>query len=161
MVSGLLGVGALGAGAAELGEAFCAGMIGCSPDRLEGEAGRADTGVCGAVAGEGCTSFFLMAVMRSRLKVKTKTTNYLSDEDTGIDGRRWKYLRLGGSAKAHLVKHGLGASSGTPKPFAPLLGGGIIAMRGNGELAFVPDTSRCGIRSSTGGCTSWAPREPR
>src|SRR4051794_21629550 len=123
MFSGLLWVGASGAGAGGVGGVFCSNTVGCSPDFLEAEAGGADTGVCGAVAGEGCTSFFLMAVMRSRLKVKTKTTNYLSDEDTGIDGRRWKYLRLGGSAKAHLVKHGLGASSGTPKPFAPLLGG--------------------------------------
>src|SRR4051812_25290602 len=72
MVSGFLWVGASGAGAAGLGGAFCSGTVGCSPDFLETEAGRADTGVCGVVAGEGCTSFFLMAVMRSRLKYKNK-----------------------------------------------------------------------------------------
>src|SRR3954462_953122 len=77
MVSGLLGVGASGAGAAGLGGAFYSGMIGCSPDFLEAEAGRADTGVCGAVADEGCTSFFLMAAMRSRLKVKNKVFEVL------------------------------------------------------------------------------------
>src|SRR3954469_1781512 len=59
------------------------------------------------------------------------------------------------------MKRGLRACSGTTKPLAPLLRGGIITMRGNGELALVPDTSRCRIRSSTGGCTSWAPRVPR
>src|SRR4051812_46012955 len=72
MVSGLLWVGASGAGAAGLGGAFCSGKVGGSPDFLEAEAGRADTGVCGAVAAEGCTSFFLMAAMRSRLKVDIK-----------------------------------------------------------------------------------------
>src|SRR3954452_4986891 len=72
MVSGLLGGGASGAGAAGLGGAFFSGIVGCSPDFLEAEAGRADTGVCGAVAGEGCTSFFLMVAMHSRLKVKNK-----------------------------------------------------------------------------------------
>src|SRR3954447_9229406 len=72
MVSGLLWIGASGAGAAGLGGAFCSSIVGCSPDFLEAEAGRADTGVCGGVAGEGCTSFFLMAAMRSRMKVKNK-----------------------------------------------------------------------------------------
>src|SRR4051812_35366209 len=59
------------------------------------------------------------------------------------------------------MKRGLRACSGTMKPLAPLLGGGIITIRGNGELALVPNTSRCRIRSSTGGCTSWAPHVPR
>src|SRR3954462_315133 len=88
MVSGLLGTGALGVGAAGLGGTFCSGTVCCSPDFLEAEAGRADAGVCGAVAGEGCTSFLLMEVTRSRLQVKIKTISYLSDEDSGIEGRR-------------------------------------------------------------------------
>src|SRR4051812_594630 len=69
MVSGLLGTGASGVGAAGLGGAFCSGAAGCSPDLLEAEAGRADAGVCGAVAGEGCTSFLLTEATRSRLQV--------------------------------------------------------------------------------------------
>src|SRR3954453_23058531 len=88
MVSGLLGAGSLGVGAAGLGGAFCSGTVWCSPDFLEVEAGRADTGVCAAVAGEGCTSFLLTAATCSHLQVKIKITNYLSDEDTGIEGRR-------------------------------------------------------------------------
>src|SRR3954463_9622605 len=109
MVSGLLGVGASGAGAAGLGGAFCSGIVGCSPDFLEAEAGRADAGVCGAVAGEGCTSFFLMAAMRSRLKDKSKLFEVLKISEL----REEEVVLLGSSAKIHLLKRGLGASSGT------------------------------------------------
>src|SRR4051812_6256260 len=100
MVSGSLGVGALGAGAAVLGGAFCSGMVGCSPDFLEAEAGRADTGVCGAVAGEGCTYFFLMAAMRSRLKLKKKLFEVLKIPELREEE---EMLTVWGSAKAHLL----------------------------------------------------------
>src|SRR3954467_13483151 len=103
MVSSLLGVGASGARAAGLGGAFFSSTVGCSPDFLEAEAGRVDTGVCAAVAGEGSPSVFLMAAMRSRLQVKIKTTNYLSDEDTGSEGRRWKTLRLSVPPEVHFM----------------------------------------------------------
>src|SRR4051794_26521374 len=88
IVSGLLGTGASGVGAAWLVGAFCSGAACCSPDFFEEEVGRADAGVCGAVAGEGCTSFFLAEELRSRLQVEIKTIRHLSDKDTGFEGRK-------------------------------------------------------------------------
>src|SRR4051812_13414982 len=72
--------------------------------------------------------------------------------------KRWKDLPLHGSAKAHLMEHGLGACSGTFQPLAPLHGSEVRTVRGYGHFTLTTHSGRsrsCGLIRCT------APGVPR